>query len=98
MNRKVQLGLSLAAGLLGGVLARDVSPELVHAAQVVPVPAKEIRARSFVLVNEDGSPAGLSGFDRDGRPNIVLFDRAGKVVWSADGKANSRPLAVNAEK
>ena len=96
MNRKMHLGLSLAAGLLGGVLSHYVSPEMVHAAQVAP--PKEIRARSFVLVNEDGSPAGLFGFDRDGRPNVVLLDSAGKVVWSANGKANPKPLAVNAEK
>jgi hypothetical protein len=100
MNRKVHLGLSLAAGLLGGVLSHYVAPEMVHAAQVAPVPPpKEMRAQSFVLVNSDGSPAGLFGFDRAGRPNIELFDRTGKVVWSTDIRAaNSKPLAVNEEK
>jgi hypothetical protein len=97
MNRKLHLGLSLAAGLLGGLLSHYVSPELVHAAQAAPQ-TKEIRARSFVLVNGDGSPAGLFGFDRDGHPNVMLFDSQGKVVWSTDGKANSRPLAISAEK
>jgi hypothetical protein len=98
MNWRVQLGLSLAAGLLGGVLSHYVSPELAHAAQVAPAAPKEVRAQSFVLVNEDGSPAGLFGFDLNGRPNVRLFDRAGKVIWSTDGKASTRPLAVNAEK
>ena len=96
MNRKLHLGLSLAAGLLGGMLAHYVSPELVHAAQAAPT--KEVRAQSFVLVNGDGSPAGLFGFDRAGHPNVMLFDRAGKVIWSTDGKANSRPLDIRAEK
>jgi hypothetical protein len=96
MNRKLHLGLSLAAGLLGGVLAHYVSPELVHAAQAAPT--KEVRAQSFVLVNEDGSPAGLFGFDLNGQPMIKLFDRAGKVIWSTDGKANPKPLDIRAEK
>ena len=54
MNRKVNLGLSLAVGLLGGFISRYISPELVHA-QTQPVPAKEIKAERFVLVNADGS-------------------------------------------
>ena len=98
MNRRVHLGLSLAAGLLGGVLSHYVAPELVHAAQAAPVAPKEVRAQSFVLVNGDGSPAGLFGFDRAGKPTITLFDRAGKVVWSTDGKANSKPLDIHADK
>jgi hypothetical protein len=98
MNRKMHLGLSLAAGLLGGLLSHYVSPVLVHAAQAAP-PPKEVRAQSFLLVNDDGSPAGLFGFDLNGHPNIKLFDRTGKVTWSTDVRAaNSRPLAVNTEK
>jgi hypothetical protein len=98
MNRKAHLGLSLAAGLLGGVLSHYVSPELVRAAQAAPVAPKEVQAQSFVLVNGDGSPAGLFGFDRAGHPNVELFDRTGKVIWSTDGKANSKPLDIRAEK
>jgi hypothetical protein len=99
MNRTVQLGLSLAAGLLGGLLSHYVAPEMVHAAQVAPAPPpKEIRAQTFVLVHGDGSPAGLFGVDLNGRANIELFDRAGKVIWSTDARANSKPLAVNEEK
>jgi hypothetical protein len=98
MNRKVHLGLSLAAGLLGGVLSHYVALEPVHAAQAAPVAPKEVRAQNFVLVNGDGSPAGLFGFDLAGKPTITLYDRAGKVVWSTDGKANSKPLNIRAEK
>lgn len=93
MTRKLQFGLSIAAGLLGGCLSHYVSPERVHAAQVAP--PKEIRAQSFVLVNRDGSPAGFFGFDGHGNPSVMLFDSTGKVVWSTDGKANSKPLNIS---
>jgi len=97
MNRRLNLGLSLAAGLLGGFLSHYVSPLLVHA-QTQPAPPKEIKAQSFALVNKDGSPAGLFGFDRDGRPNVLLFDKTGKVVWSAHGDANAHPLTAGISK
>jgi hypothetical protein len=96
VNRKLNLGLSLAAGLLGGFLSHYISLESVHAAQVIP--AKEIRAQRFVLVNSDGGPAGMFGFDREGRPDIVLYDNAGKIVWSTRGNANSKPLAIHTSK
>lgn len=66
MNRKLNLGLSIAAGMLGGFLSHYISPDLVHA-QTQPPPPKEIRAQRFVLVNDNGSPAGLFGFDQDGQ-------------------------------
>jgi hypothetical protein len=97
MNRKLNLGLSIAAGLLGGFLSHYISPELVHA-QAQAAPSKEIRAQRFVLVNDDGKPAGLLGFDQDGQPNVILLDRTGKVLWSASGKPNAKPLAVNLQK
>lgn len=94
MNRKLNLGLSIAAGLLGGFLSHYVPPELVHA-QTQPAPPKEIRAQRFLLVNDDGSPAGLFGFDKDGSPTVVLLDKTGKVVWSAGGRANAKPLDIS---
>jgi hypothetical protein len=61
---------------------------------------KEIRAQRFVLVNDDGKPAGLFGFDQDGRPNVILIllDKTGKVLWNASGKPNAKPLAVSPAK
>ena len=88
MNRKWNLSLSLAVGMLGGFLSNYISPKLIHA-QEKTVPTKEIKAQSFVLVNEDGSPAGLFGFDKDGKANVVLLDTAGKVVWKATGLAST---------
>jgi hypothetical protein len=98
MNRKLNLGLSLAAGLLGGFLSHYLSPELVHAQTQVEPPTKEIKAQRFVLVNDNGSPAGLFGFDQDGKANVILLDKTGKIVWSASGKANVRPLTVSTAK
>ena len=95
MSRKMNLVLSLAAGLLGGWVSHYVSPASVHAAQIAP--PKEIRAQSFVLVNADGSPAGLFGFDRNGRPTVTLFDPTGKAVWSTNGQTNPKPLAISAK-
>jgi hypothetical protein len=97
MNRKSNLGLSIAAGLLGGFASHYVSPELVHA-QAQAAPPKEIRAQRFVLANEDGSPAGLFGFDQEGKANVILLDKTGKVVWSASGKANAKPLTISSAK
>ena len=97
MNRKLNLGLSIAAGLLGGFLSHYIPPDLVHA-QTQAAPPKEIRAQRFVLVNDDGKPAGLFGFDQDGQPNVILLDKTGKVLWSASGKPNAKPLAVSLQK
>jgi hypothetical protein len=96
MNRKLNSGLSLAVGLLGGCLSHYVFPERVQAAQLAP--PKQVMAQSFMLVNSDGSPAGLFGFDLRGRPEIELFDSTGKVVWSTQGTAKSKPLAISAAK
>jgi hypothetical protein len=96
MDRKLNLGLSIAAGLLGGFLSHYVSPVMVHAqTQTAP---KEIRAQRFVLVNDSGSPSGLFGFDQDGTPNVVLLDKTGKVLWSASGTPKAKPLTVSTSK
>ena len=94
MNRKLNLGLSLATGLLGGLLSHYVALDAVHA-QLQPAPPKEITAQSFVLTDSQGNPAGVFGFDKDGAATIKLFDKTGKVVWSAGGKANAKPLTIN---
>jgi predicted transcriptional regulator len=97
MNRKLNIGLSIAAGLLGGLLSHYISPALVRA-QTQAAPPKESRAQSFVLVDADGKAAGLFGFDQDGQANVILLDKTGKVLWSASGKPNAKPLAVSLAK
>ena len=81
MNRKANFTLALAAGLLGGVLSRYLTPTPVFAQAQAPAP-KEIRAQSFVLVNKQGTPLGRIGFDSDGLPNMTLVDENGRTIWS----------------
>ena len=95
-NWKLNLGLSLGVGLLGGYLSHYVTPDRVRAAQVAP--PKQVQAQSFLLVHADGSPAGLFGFDLQGRPDVILYDNAGKVVWSTRGITNPKPLGISTEK
>jgi len=86
---KRSLILSLAAGLAGGLLSHYLSPQLVHAQSQ---PLRELRAGSFVLVNDNGSVlATLS--DEGGRPSLRLFDEHGQEIWSAGGKFVRRASA-----
>jgi hypothetical protein len=95
-NWKLNLGLSLVVGLLGGYLSRYFTPNMVHAAQIAP--PTQVQAQSFLLVHADGSPAGLFGFDLRGRPDVILYDNTGKVVWTTRGVTNPKPLGVSTEK
>ena len=66
MNRKLNLGLSLAAGLLGGLLSgvffHYVTPTIVHAQTPEPpkteVVPQQVSAHTFVLVNDAGKTVG----------------------------------------
>jgi hypothetical protein len=82
MNNR-NLALSLAAGLLGGIISTYFSPQLVHAQSQ---PSSEVRAQCFTLVNQDGVALGSFSFDVLGRPKIVLRDKAGHEVWAVDGE------------
>ena len=84
MNKR-NLALSIAAGLLGGILSTYIAPQLVHAQSQPP---SEIRAQCFTLVNRDGVALGTFSFDSVGRPRIVLRDEAGHNVWGVDGEHN----------
>ncbi len=82
MNRTLTIVLSLVAGVAGGLFSRWMAPEIAHAQTSAP---KEIRAQSFVLVNEKGQPYGLMGFGPDGRPVIKLIGENGQTIWSSNG-------------
>jgi len=97
MNRKLNFGLSLAAGLLGGILSHYITPKPVLA-QAQIVPPKAISAQTFILVNEKGVPFGEFGFDSDGNATIRLQDRSGKVIWSTGGRGIPHQLAANVSK
>lgn len=81
MNRRSTLVLFMVVGFFGGILANFVSAKLVHA-QEHPPAEKVVTAQRFVLVNEQGSSAGIIGFDKSGSPEITLFDAQGNVIWS----------------
>jgi hypothetical protein len=89
MNKR-NVVLSFAAGLLGGAISYYVSPQLVHAESQAP---KELRAQSFVLVNEKGTILGTLS-DEGGRPSIRLLDERGREIWSAGGKIGVRTAFV----
>ena len=92
--KNLNLALSIAAGLFGGILS--------HYAWTQPVqaqlgPTKEIRAQSFVLVNDKNEVQGTFIFDASepGGTKIKLLDGNGKEIWTAGGiPAHARPVSV----
>jgi hypothetical protein len=85
--KKLNLVLSIAAGLLGGVLSHYLWTQPVQAQSVVSAP-KEIRAQSFVLVDDKGDVQGVFFVDepKAGPPSIELLDGKGKEIWAAGGR------------
>ena len=97
-NQKLALVLAVAAGFLGGSLSRVLSPTPVQA-QTNQAP-KEIRAQSFVLVDDKGNIVGKFADDEPGllgrtlpSPYIRLYDPSGHEIWRAGGNP-MRPLAL----
>jgi len=85
---KATVTLAFAAGLLGGVASHYLSPQPVHAESY----PREVRAQSFILVNEQGMVLGTFS-EEAGRPALKLFDRKRREIWSVGGKP-SVPAAV----
>ena len=88
--KKLNLTLSLAAGLLGGVISHYALVTPVAKAQAQTVAPKEVRAQSFVLMSERGELGGTMAFDAQGRPMIRLLYK-GHEIFSAGGNT-VRPL------
>jgi hypothetical protein len=93
MYRNLNLSLALAAGLFGSILSRYITPTAVHAQTPTPklTPApKEIRAQSFIVVDEKGGIAGTfkASVPKPGEaPTVVLLDPLGMEVWRGGGAA-----------
>lgn len=86
---KATVLFAFAAGLLGGVASRYLSPQPVHAENS----SKEVRAQSFVLVNGRGTVIGTFS-EEAGRPVLRLFDGSRHEIWSAGGRTSIRAAAL----
>jgi hypothetical protein len=83
MNRTLTLTLTFAVSLLGGLLSHYITPATVLAQTQ---PQKEIKAQSFVLVDEKNNVVGtFKPLDNPivGAPTVVLLDRNGRELWRA---------------
>jgi hypothetical protein len=98
--QKTTIAVALAAGLVGGVISRYISPAPVLAQQAqAPTQAPvELRAQRFSLVNPDGLVMGTFTIDQPKDlfpgakplgvptpPSIRLLDSNGKEIWRAGG-------------
>jgi hypothetical protein len=89
MNHRLNVVvLALASGLVGGLVARYLAPTSVLAQAQTAAP-KEIQAQNFVLLNNQGNPVGLFGFNPQGRPIIKLIDERGRTIWTTEAQDQS---------
>ena len=91
--KKLNLGLSIAAGLLGGVFSHYLWTRPVQAQNQVSAP-RELRAQSFVVVNEKDEVQGVLTFGepKNGRTTVKFFDSKGREIFTAGGD-QFRPLS-----
>ena len=84
--KKLNLALSLAAGLFGGILSHYAWIAPVQA-QTLTLAPKEIRAQSFALVDAKGVVQGVFSVDDAGygQPSIKLKNGQGQEIWKAGG-------------
>jgi|KBSMisStandDraft_5_1062788.scaffolds.fasta_scaffold42262_2 hypothetical protein len=81
----VSVILSLAAGLLGGVVAPHIFPVTAVHAQAQTPPARIVEAGTFKLVNNAGHVAGTLAIDAAGSGVLTMFDADGKVIFTTSG-------------
>jgi len=91
--KKLNLGLSIAAGLLGGGCSHYIWTQPVQAQNQAPAP-KELRAQSFVVVNDRGEIQAVLTFGKpkDDRTTVKLYDSKGREIFTAGGD-QLRPLS-----
>ena len=87
MNRKLNFTLALAAGVLGGALSHFITPVPAFA-QAQPAAFKELRAQSFVLVDDRNNVIGTftasTPVPKPGQnQTVILLDRNDKEIWRA---------------
>ena len=69
MSNKTTIALAVAAGFFGGIVSQHIALTPVFAQSPAPA-TMEVRARKFVLVDENGTARGVFGFRSDGSPEI----------------------------
>ena len=98
MNQKLNLALAFAAGSVGALLTHYVVPTPTFA-QAQPAVVQEIRAKSFILVDDqDRATSKFTYVPDPGLPSkapprgrVVLQDPTGREIWSVGGNS-FRPL------
>lgn len=92
MYRKLHLVLAVAAGLVGGLASRFITPAPVRAQapEPLPLPAypppaptpalREMRSQAFTLVDPRNNVVGTFTTLRG---TVVLLDPMGKEIWRA---------------
>ena len=93
MNNKFTIAVAVVAGLAGGMLTRFIAPPPVFA-QTQQAPPNEVRARNFVLVDNNDNPIATfttgSGWGTESGV-VELKDSRGNAIWKAGG-SSLRPL------
>lgn len=81
--------MALAAGFIGGIVSQHIIPASVYAQAQTRIP-KEVRAESFVIVDENGSPRGAFGIDKKhGWPTVEITNKNGRPFLARfDEEAN----------
>jgi len=72
MNTKIHTALCLVTGLIGGAMSHYLFFPMPARAQASVPPPAEIRAQKFELVDGNGTPSGVFGFQSDGSPVIQI--------------------------
>jgi hypothetical protein len=70
MSSRITIVFVLVAGFIGGAMSHYLFVTLPAQAQAPAQPPAEIRARKFVLVDENGTARGMFGFQSDATPAI----------------------------
>ena len=77
MSNRITIAFALAAGFIGGAGFHYLFTPMPVRAQTQTPPPLEIRARKFVLVDENGTALGVFGFRSDGSPDVQIGDGKG---------------------
>jgi hypothetical protein len=100
MSTKISNALGLVMGFIGGAMSHYLFVPKPAYAQAPAQPPAEIRARKFVLVDENGTPRGVFGFRSDGSPDIqVSFGKQkGLTKLISEEVGSARWIGVDREK